>query len=199
MRKQHRRPFSLRSALKPRRSSSRAKKPGVRSFASSAPMPCRLTKPWIGRQYVRQSFASASCAAADSPCASNTTLQCVVVNAAEPFCALPPTPVSEVTSPQGGTLGIQVKSCPESKLYSYKVLREVVGEEISRAMMDYFKPVMAWLEEQTKASGSAGNSLRSEVRSQRSAKFSREALDSRKLSELECDASSRRFENRAGR
>src|SRR4029077_13643601 len=110
-------------------------------------MPCRRRKAKIGRQYVRQSFSSASCAAADSPCASNTTLQCVVVNAAEPFCALPPTPVSEVTSPQADTLPIQVKSCPKIKLYSYKVLREVVGEEISRAMMEYFKPLMSWLEE----------------------------------------------------
>jgi peptidyl-dipeptidase A len=29
-------------------------------------------------------------------------------------------------------------------------LREVAGGEISRAMMEYFKPLMAWLEEQNK-------------------------------------------------
>src|SRR5437773_5326781 len=38
----------------------------------------------MGRQYVRQSFSSASCAAGDSPCASRTTLQCVVANATAP-------------------------------------------------------------------------------------------------------------------
>jgi hypothetical protein len=74
----------------------------------------------------------------------------VVVNAAGPFCALPPTPVSEVTSSQGGTFAIQVKSGSEIKLYPCKALREVVGEEISRAMMEYFKPLTAWLEEQNK-------------------------------------------------
>jgi len=32
-----------------------------------------------------------------------------------------------------------------------KVLREATGEDIStRAMMDYFKPLMSWLEEQNK-------------------------------------------------
>ena len=47
-------------------------------------------------------------------------------------------------------LSIQVKSCPEIKLYLCNVLREVVGEEIPRAMMEYFKPLMSWLEEQNK-------------------------------------------------
>src|SRR5215470_19706240 len=42
----------------------------------------------MGRQYVRHSFSSASCAAGDSPCASSTMLQCVVVNAAPPESAL---------------------------------------------------------------------------------------------------------------
>jgi peptidyl-dipeptidase A len=32
-----------------------------------------------------------------------------------------------------------------------KVLKEATGEDIStRAMMDYFKPLMSWLEEQNK-------------------------------------------------
>jgi peptidyl-dipeptidase A len=32
-----------------------------------------------------------------------------------------------------------------------KVLKEATGEELStRAMVDYFKPLMAWLEEQNK-------------------------------------------------
>jgi hypothetical protein len=40
-----------------------------------------------------------------------------------------------------------------------KVLKEATGEDIStRAMMDYFKPLMSWLEEQNKAAISAGNS-----------------------------------------
>jgi peptidyl-dipeptidase A len=44
-----------------------------------------------------------------------------------------------------------VKSRPEIKPYSCKVLPEVAGEDIStRAMMEYFKPLMAWLEEQNK-------------------------------------------------
>src|SRR6266536_892927 len=47
---------------------------------------------------MRQSFSSASCAATDSPCAVNTTLQCVVANATDPFCPFPPTPVNDVTS-----------------------------------------------------------------------------------------------------
>jgi hypothetical protein len=43
---------------------------------------------------------------------------------------------------------------------------------------------MTWLEEQTKDARSAGSSLMSEVRGQPN--FRAEALDSRKLSELEC-------------
>src|SRR5205823_6867112 len=42
----------------------------------------------MGRQYVRQRFSSASCAAGDSPFASSTTLQWVVVNATASFCEL---------------------------------------------------------------------------------------------------------------
>jgi hypothetical protein len=46
---------------------------------------------------------------------------------------------------------IEVKSRPEIKPYSCKVLREPAGEDISaRAMMDYFKSPMAWLEDQNK-------------------------------------------------
>jgi hypothetical protein len=59
-----------------------------------------------GRQYVRQSFSSASCAAADSPCASRTMLQCVVTNAAPPCCSLAPVAVVEVTS-LGAPLTVQ--------------------------------------------------------------------------------------------
>src|SRR5204863_5322784 len=43
----------------------------------------------MGRQYVRQSFSSASCAAGDSPCASSTTLQCVVANTPVPWTLSP--------------------------------------------------------------------------------------------------------------
>src|SRR5436190_24079922 len=50
-------------------------------------MPCRRRNAKLGRQYVRQSFSSASGAAGDSPCASSTTLQWVVVNAT-PWCCL---------------------------------------------------------------------------------------------------------------
>src|SRR5205814_10627649 len=55
----------------------------------------------MGRQYVRQSFSSASCAAGDSSCAVNTTLQCVVVNATGQ--SGPPRVVREVTSSSAGT------------------------------------------------------------------------------------------------
>src|SRR5205814_2391586 len=59
----------------------------------------------MGRQYVRQSFASASCAAGDSSCAVNTTLQCVVVNATgQPVPpGVPPLAVREITSLSAGT------------------------------------------------------------------------------------------------
>jgi hypothetical protein len=56
----------------------------------------------MGRQYVRQSFSNASCAAGDSPCASSTTLQCVVVNATPPSCLLAIVAVVEVTSSGAG-------------------------------------------------------------------------------------------------
>src|SRR6266542_180676 len=52
----------------------------------------------MGRQYVRQSFSSASSAAGDSPCASSTTLQCVVANGTAPFCTFPPIAVNDVAS-----------------------------------------------------------------------------------------------------
>src|SRR4029453_3412746 len=45
-----RRPFSLRTALKSRRSSSSEKKPCVRSSASFSLVPCRLMNPFTGRQ-----------------------------------------------------------------------------------------------------------------------------------------------------
>src|SRR5262245_37365824 len=69
------------------------------SSASAGGRPCRRRNAKIGRQYVRQSFSSASCAAGDSPCASSTTLQCVVVNAAPPESArLASLAVVDVTS-----------------------------------------------------------------------------------------------------
>jgi hypothetical protein len=43
-------------------------------------------------------------------------LQWVVVKAAAPSRALAPLPVSDVTWSSAGTLGIQLKSCAESKL-----------------------------------------------------------------------------------
>jgi hypothetical protein len=43
-----------------------------------------------------------------------------------------------------GHVSIQVKSRPEINVYPCNVLREIVGEEISRAMMEYFRPLMAW-------------------------------------------------------
>ena len=57
-------------------------------------------------------------------------------------------------------------------------------------MMEYFKPLMSWLEEQNKAAKSAGNTsdvASSEFRG--SVQLSREALS-------ECEASWRRFETR---
>src|SRR5215471_20329522 len=68
------------------------------SSASDDGRPCRRRNAKIGRQYVRQSFSSASCAAGDSPCASNTTLQWVVVNVLPTYCPLIPVAVVEVTS-----------------------------------------------------------------------------------------------------
>src|SRR6476660_106470 len=79
------------------------------SSASVAPMSWRRKNAKMGRQYVRQSFSSASCAAGDSPCASNTTLQCVVVNAKPPSCPLAPLVVVEVTS-SGAGLTVRSKS-----------------------------------------------------------------------------------------
>ena len=51
-----------------------------------------------------------------------------------------------------------------------KVLKETTGEDIStRAMMEYFKPLMSWLEEQNKGRQSAGTRVQaSEVRSRKS-------------------------------
>ena len=41
--------------------------------------------------------------------------------------------------------------CPPLDTSASKVLKEATGEDIStRAMMDYFKPLMSWLEEQNK-------------------------------------------------
>jgi hypothetical protein len=105
-RKERSRPFSFRTALRLPRSNSWAKNPWVMSSASSGGIPCRRKNAKIGRQYVRQSFSSASCAAGDSPCASITTLQCVVVNAAPPCCLAvgEPIAVNEVTPSSAGTL-----------------------------------------------------------------------------------------------
>jgi len=115
-RKERSRPFSLRTALRLRRSNSSAKKPWVMSSASSGGIPCRRRNAKMGRQYVRQSFSSASCAAGDSPCASSTTLQCVVVKTAPPCGPLTPVAVVEVTSSGAGlTCTIQVKNRSKSK------------------------------------------------------------------------------------
>src|SRR5215469_8791054 len=76
------------------------------SSASDGGRPCRRTNAKMGRQYVRQSFSSASCAAGDSLCASSTTLQCVVVNAAARDCSLARLAVVEVTS-SGAALTIR--------------------------------------------------------------------------------------------
>jgi hypothetical protein len=64
---------------------------------------------------VRQSLSSACCAAGDSPCASKTTLQWVVVKAIAPTDA-GPVALSEVTS-SGAALTpvITVRSRAESK------------------------------------------------------------------------------------
>jgi len=97
-RKERRRPFSLRTASRLLRSNSCAKNPWVMSSASSGGRPCRRRKAKMGRQYVRQSFSSASCAAGDSPWASSTTLQCVVANATPPCCPLASVAAVEVTS-----------------------------------------------------------------------------------------------------
>ena len=65
---------------------------------------------------MRQSFSSASSAAGDSRCASSTTLQCVVVNAAPPYCPLAPIPVGEViSSGESAHIAIQVKTRSRSK------------------------------------------------------------------------------------
>src|SRR6266568_3802875 len=73
----------------------------------------------MGRQYVRQSFSSASCAAGDSPCASSTTLQCVVANTAAPFSHLRPVgpiPLPEAPPSLADTVAIQGKSHPKIKI-----------------------------------------------------------------------------------
>src|SRR6266576_1461517 len=64
---------------------------------------------------MRQSLSSASCAAADSPRDSSTTLQCVVVKAIAP-ADTGPVALSEVTSSGAAlTAVITVKSSAESK------------------------------------------------------------------------------------
>jgi len=62
---------------------------------------------------MQQRRSSASCAAADSRCAVNTTLQWVVANATAPFCALPPIPLIDVTSLRH--TATQVKAAAKSK------------------------------------------------------------------------------------
>src|ERR1043166_8263117 len=70
----------------------------------------------MGRQYVRQSFSSASCAAGDSPCASSTTLQCVVANTPVPWTLSPValTPVNGCSA--GDTLQCNQKIVQEASL-----------------------------------------------------------------------------------
>src|SRR6266853_4455340 len=75
----------------------------------------------MGRQYVRQSFSSASCAAGDSPCASSTTLQCVVANTVALFSRLRPVgpiPLPEAPPSSVDTAAIQVKNHSQSKIVS---------------------------------------------------------------------------------
>src|SRR5436190_23111629 len=84
-------------------------------------MPCRLMKLYTGRQYVRQSFSSASCAAGDALCASSTTLQCVVAKMAAPFSRLSPVgpiPLPEAPPSLADTDPIQVKSPRKIKIGS---------------------------------------------------------------------------------
>src|SRR6266566_3039159 len=74
----------------------------------------------MGRQYVRQRFSNASWAAGDSPCASSTTLQCVVVNIAAPPDA-EPVALSEVTSSAAAlTLESQSKGVLKASLHVTK-------------------------------------------------------------------------------
>src|SRR6476660_9884446 len=95
------------------------------SSASSCEIPCRRRNTKIGRQYVRQSFPSASCAAGDSSCAANTTLQCVVVNATgQPGPpGAPPRAVREVTSSSAGTPPSMEKSLKAKPAPPHKITR----------------------------------------------------------------------------
>jgi len=63
-----------------------------------------------------------------------------------------------------GHAAIQVKSRPEIKRYPCKVLKEAAGEDISHAMMDYFKRLMSWLEEQNKGRPMGGSSREQRVK-----------------------------------
>src|SRR6266480_6009365 len=94
----------------------------------------------MGRQYVRQSFSSASCAAGDSPCASSTTLQCVVANSAGPW-TVSPVALSDVNEcSAGGILPSKQRPlerqawiepaqiCFESRLKSITVQFDFFGE-----------------------------------------------------------------------
>src|SRR4029077_4385976 len=82
----------------------------------------------MGRQYVRQSFSSASSAAGDSPCASSTTVQCVVQKAVAPYCpaAAESIPVSEVTLSSAGTLRSKQKVVRKASLHSVTILRHLL-------------------------------------------------------------------------
>src|SRR5205814_4826032 len=81
---------------------------------------------------MRQSFSSASCAAGDSPCASSTTLQCVVANTPAPFSRLRsvgPIPLSEAPPSLADTVAIQAKNRPKIKIIGAS---ENPGEAYSR-------------------------------------------------------------------
>src|SRR5437764_5821930 len=87
------------------------------SSACSGGMPCRLRKAKMGRQYVRQSFSSASRAAVDLPCAVSTTLQWVVVNATAPSSVSLPIVLSEAPLSSGFTLRSSKKPRRKSQLH----------------------------------------------------------------------------------
>src|SRR6266496_1672543 len=89
----------------------------------------------MGRQYVRQSFSSAFCAARDSPCAVRTTLQWVVANATAPFCpaAARTIVLSEAPLSLASTLRSKQKSRAEGKtIIAVYFLKIVFGWRVRR-------------------------------------------------------------------
>ena len=104
---------------------------------------------------MRQSFSAPHLRPAIDLAPSSTTLQCVVAKC--DGVAL------------RGHAAIQVTKSAKIKRYPCKVLNEATGEDIStRAMMEYFKPLMSWLEEQNKGRQIGWEYTSREFRSQRS-------------------------------